>query len=59
MYALVGSAVPNSQVFKDVQSMIRIYVGVSKRSADINARATHTASRILSVNNLILVIEYK
>jgi len=48
VYALVGSAVPDSEVFKDVQSMLRIYVGVSKRSSDISLRTTYTATRVLS-----------
>lgn len=48
VYALVGSPVANSENYKSVQSMIRIYIGVSKRSTDVNAKTTFQASRILS-----------
>lgn len=51
IYALVGSPVSNSEKYKNVESMIRIYVGVDKRSADINDKTTFRAARILSHPN--------
>jgi len=45
---MVGNSIPNSEVFKDVTAMIRIYVGISTRSTDISPLNTYKAAKIIS-----------
>jgi len=50
IYRLVGSPVPNSSLYGSVEAMMRIYIGISKRSTDINEKNTYFAIKILSVS---------
>jgi hypothetical protein len=51
IYRLVGSPVPNSSLYGSVEAMMRIYIGINKRSTDINEKNTYFAIKILSVSN--------
>ncbi len=58
MYALVGKPIANSNLFKNVDSMIRVYVGVSTRSTDINPSNTYRIIQILSVKIIMSSYEF-
>lgn len=49
VYSLVGSSVPNNLQYDSVTSMVRLYIGVSTRSTDINEKTTYKAVKISSV----------
>lgn len=47
VYALAGSPVQNSASYADLNSMIRIYVGVTKQSTDKTAARTYGVTKVL------------
>jgi len=49
IYRLVGPPVPNSSLYGTVEQMMRVFVGVNKRSSDIHTNNTYYAIKILSV----------
>lgn len=49
IYRLVGNPVPNSSLYGSVEAMMRVFVGINKRSADIHTNNTYYAIKILSV----------
>ena len=49
MYGLVGKPILNSDLYGDLARMMRVYVGVTKRSTDINQNNTYRVAKILSV----------
>lgn len=48
IFKLVGSPVQGSNMYGTVESMMRIFVGINKRSTDINQNNTYYAIKILS-----------
>ncbi len=49
MFGLVGRPVLNSDLYGSLAKMMRVYVGVTKRSTDINHDNTYRVAKILSV----------
>lgn len=51
IYSLVGNPIPNSNLYNSIESMMRVYVGVTNRSSDITAMNTYRVAKITSVRN--------
>ena len=49
MYGLIGSPVENSDQYGNLARMMRVYVGVTKRSTDITQNNTYRVAKIFSV----------
>ena len=49
MFGLVGRPVLNSDLYGSLAKMMRVYVGVTKRSTDISQKNTYRVAKILSV----------
>ena len=49
MFSLIGHPVKNSDLYGSLARMMRIYVGVTKRSKDININNTYRVTKVFSV----------
>ena len=49
MFGLVGRPVLNSDLYGSLARMMRVYVGITKRSTDINQNNTYRVAKIFSV----------
>ena len=54
IFSLVGSPVANSTKYATIEKMMRVYIGVHRRSSDISPENTFYAEKILSVSSLSL-----
>ncbi len=50
IYNLVGSPLANKAQYSSLEKMIRVYVGVTNRSKDINKASTYRVAKIITVN---------
>jgi hypothetical protein len=50
IFSLVGNPVPNSNQYGSLAQMMRVYVGITTRSTDIDANNTYRVSKVLSVS---------
>jgi hypothetical protein len=53
IFSLVGNPVRNSNQYGSLAQMMRVYVGVTTRSTDIDANHTYRVAKVLSVCILI------
>lgn len=49
IYSLVGEPVQDSSLYGSLEKMMRVYVGVTVRSKDINPDNTYRVEQILTV----------
>ena len=49
MYGLIGKPVVDSDLYGSLAKMMRVFVGITKRSTDINQNNTYRVAKILSV----------
>jgi hypothetical protein len=55
MFGLVGRPVLNSDLYGSLARMMRVYVGITKRSTDINHNNTYRVSKIVSVMQFFFI----
>ena len=49
VFSYTGHPNENSTDFKSLEAMLRVYIGISKHSTDVNVHSTYRATRILNV----------
>lgn len=51
IFSLVGNPIPNSNLYNSIESMMRVYVGVTNRTSDISPVNTYRVAKITSYPN--------